>query len=386
MQKRPEAGNTGSGRGRQTEGRRIRTGIKALAVLILICAALPPTLTACGTRSGSESGPENDSGNGSNDESGSESENKSGKMSGSSSEKASEQSAEETRSGEKTSSRVMVGPQTPPEGERYDEWKEFDYSDETTFRVKSFFTMVMTDEKSPKEHGFIYSPEIDGTLEITDASMEPVGGEMKLRSGGYVDITVKTQWEGAIEVQYSGTASVFLDKMAFTNVSAEPCDAYTGTSFLNSVSYEENEEANDIDVGEAVADSLIESDVTWKSHTWRIYAGDDLKNSSFNEPKIDSEGNLTTETAPVSTIETFTFRVPADYDGLVLCIPKDITPLMSERLNERGDFIAADDRYADALTDFTGQQHDASDYYFVRVSDLLKKFESDGDESLSDAE
>lgn len=280
---------------------------------------------------------------------------------------------------EDSTTRVMVGPQTPPEGERYDEWKKFEYSDETSFNVKSFFTIVTTDGNSPKEDGIIYSPEIDGTLEITDASSEPVGGEMKLRSGGYVDITVKARWEGTINIQYEGNANVFVDKMAFSNVSPEPCDAYTGTAFLNSVSNEENQDANEIGVGEAVADSLIESDVTWKSHTWRIYVGDDLKNSSFSEPQVSVKGDLTTESDPVSTIETFTFRVPADYDGLVLCIPKDITTHMDKRLNSEGDFIEVDDRYADVLTDFTGQKHDADDYYFVRVSDLLEKFGSDAD-------
>lgn len=278
---------------------------------------------------------------------------------------------------EDSKTRVMVGPQTPPEGERYDEWKKFEYSDETSFNVKSFFTIVTTDGNSPKEDGIIYSPEIDGTLEITDASSEPVGGEMKLRSGGYVDITVKARWEGTINIQYEGNANVFVDKMAFSNVSPEPCDAYTGTAFLNNVSNEENQDANEIGVGEAVADSLIESDVTWKSHTWRIYVGDDLKNSSFSEPQVSVKGDLTTESDPVSTIETFTFRVPADYDGLVLCIPKDITTHMDKRLNSEGDFIEVDDRYADVLTDFTGQKHDADDYYFVRVSDLLEKFGSD---------
>lgn len=278
---------------------------------------------------------------------------------------------------EDSTTRVMVGPQTPPEGERYDEWKKFEYSDETSFKVKSFFSIVTTDGNSAEEDGILYSPEIDGTLEITDASSEPVGGEMKLRSGGYVDITVKARWEGTINIQYEGNANVFVDKMAFSNVSPEPCDAYTGTAFLNSVSYEENEEANEINVGEAVADSLIESDVTWKSRTWRIYVGDDLKNSSFSMPQVSVKGDFTTESDPVSTIETFTFRVPADYDGLVLCIPKDITTHMDKRLNSEGDFIEVDDRYADVLTDFTGQKHDADDYYFVRVSDLLEKFGSD---------
>lgn len=361
----------GTGTARRLSGGRGRRGparpapIKMLPIIVALLLAL----TGCGSRA--ESGGESQ-----------EAQRADAEETASGQEKATAGNTSERRSGQEADSddsavRVMVGPQTPPEGERYDEWKGFTYTDETVFDVKSFYSIVTTDGKPAEEYGFVYSPVIDGTLEITDAGAEPVGGEMKLRSGGYVDVTVETRWKGVIEFRYSGNANVFLEKKVFTNVSAEPCDAYTGTAFLNDVSDEENEEAQEINVGEATANSLIESDVTWKRHTYRIYVGDDLKNSSFDMPETDFGEKYTTEKDTVSTIETFTFRVPADYDGLVLCIPKDVTGQMDARLNERGDFIDADDRYADVLTDFTGQKHDADDYYFVRVSDLLEKFDAE---------
>lgn len=70
------------------------------------------------------------------------------------------------------------------------------------------------------------------------------------------------------------------------------------------------------------------------------------------------------------------FRVPADYDGLVLAIDKDITDERDHYLTENGDFISSSDLYADILTRSDGTKQSADDFYFIRVSDLLEYFQS----------
>ena len=74
---------------------------------------------------------------------------------------------------------------------------------------------------------------------------------------------------------------------------------------------------------------------------------------------------------------TLTFRIPADYDGLVLAIDKDITDEKSYSLDKGGEFVYYDDMYADILTTGNGNKQTADDFYFVRVSDLLEHFDSE---------
>ena len=72
---------------------------------------------------------------------------------------------------------------------------------------------------------------------------------------------------------------------------------------------------------------------------------------------------------------TLTFRVPADYDGLVLAIDKDITDEKADNIDNAGNALPVIDLYADILTTSKGVKQTADDFYFVRVSDLLEKFE-----------
>ena len=87
----------------------------------------------------------------------------------------------------------VQGPDIPPAGVRYDEWKKFKYSSDTSFPVRTYWSFCMNDGSSLPKQGFIQDPEHieDAVLTITDAKAEPVGAEMKLRSAGYVDITIE---------------------------------------------------------------------------------------------------------------------------------------------------------------------------------------------------
>ena len=91
---------------------------------------------------------------------------------------------------------VMHGPDVPPKGMRYDEWKGFEYTKDTEFDLRTFWTITMYDHSKPESHDLFRDPENveDAVLKIVDAKSEPVGGEMKLRSGGFVDITVELYW------------------------------------------------------------------------------------------------------------------------------------------------------------------------------------------------
>jgi len=93
---------------------------------------------------------------------------------------------------QKNSGRPVQGPDIPPAGVRYDEWKGFEYSTDTSFPVRTYWSFFLEDETRLPDQGLVRDPENieDAVLRITDAKAEPVGGEMKLRSAGYVDITI----------------------------------------------------------------------------------------------------------------------------------------------------------------------------------------------------
>ena len=101
---------------------------------------------------------------------------------------------------DKNPASVMVRPDTPPDGQRYDEWKGFQYTDLTEFDVRTFWTFSMYNHSKVSDYDLIQDPEDieDAMLTIIDCKAEPVGGEMKLRSGGYVDITVEVRWTGTM--------------------------------------------------------------------------------------------------------------------------------------------------------------------------------------------
>ncbi len=95
---------------------------------------------------------------------------------------------------------IMHGPDVPPKGMRYDEWKGFQYTTDREFDLRTFWTITMYDHSKPESHDLFRDPENveDAVLKIVDAKSEPVGGEMKLRSGGFVDITVELYWTGTM--------------------------------------------------------------------------------------------------------------------------------------------------------------------------------------------
>ena len=257
---------------------------------------------------------------------------------------------------------VMVKPDTPPDGQRYDEWKGFQYTDQTEFDVKTYWTFVMYNHSKVSDYDLIQDPEAieDGKLEIIDCKAEPVGGEMKLRSGGYVDITVELRWTGTMNGKESLSGHV-------------PSDAYTGTSLLN-YSGSDDDEPQDISPGQATATSMVESDITYNGRTYRLFAKSDIRNSSSGDWSTDYSDDYFTFSCPGSVDTTFTFRVPADYDGLVLAIDKDISDQKKDEIDETGEFYQIDDLYADVLTTKKGVKQSPDEFYFVRVSDLIEHF------------
>ena len=70
-----------------------------------------------------------------------------------------------------------------------------------------------------------------------------------------------------------------------------------------------------------------------------------------------------------------TFRVPADYDGLVIALDKDISDEKEFAVNDEGEFLNVSDNYADILTNDFGKKQTADDYYFIKVSDILEAFD-----------
>lgn len=281
---------------------------------------------------------------------------------------------------------AMEGPDVPPDGMRYDEWKGFEYSDETSFSTRSYWGLHLTDNSLPSSRGFVTEPSyLDGTLTFTSAKAEPVGGEMKLRSGGYVDITIESEWTATVTMRVEQEYAYYLwDYLVWDDISPTPCDAYTGTSLLNySDRDDEDAEENALNVGEGSNSGLVESDVTWNSRIYRLYAGRDSRNASFGGSDIESFGTYETYTQELKELEILTFRVPADYDGLILMIPKDVSDQKSLDIDERGNILNKKDLYADILTDISGAKHSADECYFVKVSDLVEKFQ--GTESSADS-
>ena len=159
---------------------------------------------------------------------------------------------------------------------RYDEWKGFEYTTDREFDLRTFWAIAMYDHSNPESHDLFRDPEHieDAVLTIVDAKSEPVGGEMKLRSGGFVDITIELYWSGTMNGIESISAYETYYKNPFyvkwTENAAYPCDAYTGTSLLNYVSSNGDPDEESISPGQAQASSMAESDITWKGRTYQI--------------------------------------------------------------------------------------------------------------------
>ena len=285
---------------------------------------------------------------------------------------------------QKRSGQPVQGPDIPPAGVRYDEWKGFRYTTDTEFPVRTYWSFHMINGIPLPDQGFIQDPEHieDAVMRITDARAEPVGGEMKLRSSGYVDITIELEWTGTMNgsVDYYNLDSKYnLWSIHWEENSAYPCDAYTGTSLLNFRDADEEKADEDISPGQAVASSMVESVITWKERTYRLFAKTDVRNASGGDwdARYDDDDDRLSFSCPGRVETTLTFRVPADYDGLVLAIDKDITDEKEYNLDESGGTVPGKDLYADILTTDQGVKQTADDFYFVRVSDLLEKFEDD---------
>ena len=233
----------------------------------------------------------------------------------------------------------------------------------------------MYNHSKVSDYDLIQDPEAieDGKLEIIDCKAEPVGGEMKLRSGGYVDITVELRWTGTMNGKESLSGHVPSWMIRWQENTPYPCDAYTGTSLLN-YSGSDDDEPQDISPGQATATSMVESDITYNGRTYRLFAKSDIRNSSSGDWSTDYSDDYFTFSCPGSVDTTFTFRVPADYDGLVLAIDKDISDQKKDEIDETGEFYQIDDLYADVLTTKKGVKQSPDEFYFVRVSDLIEHF------------
>ena len=230
---------------------------------------------------------------------------------------------------------------------RYDEWKGFQYTTDREFDLRTFWTITMYDHSKPESHDLFRDPENveDAVLKIVDAKSEPVGGEMKLRSGGFVDITVELYWTGTMNGVESSYAYEHYYKDPFyvqwSENAAYPCDAYTGTSLLNYFSSNDDAADDSISPGQASASSMAESDITWNGRTYRLFAQSDIRNASFS-----------------------------DWNER-----QDITDERDYHLTENGEYISSSDLYADILTRSDGSKQSADDFYFIRVSDLLEYFQ-----------
>ena len=272
---------------------------------------------------------------------------------------------------------VMNGPDIPPEGTSYDEWKGIKYTTDTSFNLRSFWAMQGYDSYDMAEEGIVMYPEAieDARLEIIDAKVEPIGGEMKLRSGGYVDITIETRWTGTMNYYVKPGYFAFPYSFCFSENPALPFDKYTGTSLINDLDTDDSEK-DDINIGEAVDTGMVESGVTWKGQTYRLFAKSDTRNASFESSYTDYEEGKAIDVVPAAVETTLTLRVPADYDGLALAIDKDITDEKSSRISPKGEWLTNSDTYADILTTPAGVKQSPDDFYFLSVPALIEKFSS----------
>ena len=190
---------------------------------------------------------------------------------------------------------VVHPPRIPADGRAYDEWQGIAYTSETAFDVSSVWYLKEggNAERMLEKH-YSQDPERPfGRYEIVAVQAEPVGGEMRLRSGGYVDITVHllfnityrysfdrgvedTTGDGeeddTLSEFYRGLAEALDDCVTgirFGSPSLMPFDMYTGTALLNFI---KNGDADAVNVMEATDSGFVESRVFWNGKIWRIFA------------------------------------------------------------------------------------------------------------------
>lgn len=289
---------------------------------------------------------------------------------------------EDNREQNEQSGPVMHGPDLPPEGIPYDEWKGIQYTTDTSFSLRTYWGLRfgLHGDKLASDYGLHQDPEHieDAVLEITDVKVEPVGGEMKLRSGGYVDITIETKWTGTmrytIDQGDENELYTLLASYGWADNDLLPFDAYTGTSLLNFSDDPEDDTVEGISSGEAYDSGFAESDVTWKGRTWRLFAKSDKRNASTLNETTEQSGGVIAVNNPGIVYTTYTIRVPADYDGAALALDKDIVDEKRNHMDQYGQFLNTSDLYADILTTDAGTKQTADDFYFIKVQDLIEAF------------
>ena len=286
------------------------------------------------------------------------------------------------------------GPLVSPDGRDYDEWKGIVYSPETVFNVAvSWFPYAsketpLTDAQLIGKDYRLEPAMPNSRFEIVSAEAEPVGGEMKLRSGGYVSIIIKG--ESTVDFQYSLNPSGrilndsgkdysillkdIVSGVRFSSPFMRPFDLHTGISFLN---YFEDPDADSVSPLEATDSGFVESRVSWNGRNYRILARQDHRNLGSTGWQRDEEGDrMTVHIANVRTEIIYSFRVPADYDGLALCIPKFLEDNARDNVlaKQNGGEMQQTELYADILTGSDGSAMDMDYFWFVKVSDLLEHF------------
>ena len=286
---------------------------------------------------------------------------------------------------------IIHGPQIPPDGMRYDEWKGIKYSSETEFGVKTGWILKRDNKMNNdtfyrrlQEKGYAMEEEQPvSQYKIVDVRAEAVGGEMKLRTGGYVDIVVTArmstvfqysfdttvQEDDSIYIKYGLVTDDIVSGFRYANAEFRPFDMYTGVTLLNTVINENR----GIHPGEAVDSGFVESHVTWNGRTYRLLAREDDRNLGGGgwSHKIENGRCCVRIESLAETV--YTFRIPADYDGLALCCPKTVYPSDPNAEDEAQPENPTLEVYADILTENDGTEISMDDVWFIRVSDLLKQ-------------
>ena len=213
----------------------------------------------------------------------------------------------------------------------------------------------------------------DAVMKVTSAKAEPVGAEMKLRSGGYVDVTIEFRWTGTMTYTADDEDDTYCG-MAWMDNPPLACDAYTGTSLLNMAGTDDYD-SDPLSPGQAVTSNMTESDIVRDGRTWRLFAKSENRNDSPAFEKREQVDGKCKASFGGDITTIMTFRVPADYDGLVIALDKDISDEKEFAVNDEGEFLNVSDNYADILTNDFGKKQTADDYYFIKVSDILEAFD-----------
>ena len=262
-------------------------------------------------------------------------------------------------------------PDLPPEGMRYDEWKGFTYTKDMEFPLRTYWVLEVPSYKKGEivQDDFIE----DAVMKVTSAKAEPVGAEMKLRSGGYVDVTIEFRWTGTMIYTADDEDDTYCG-MAWMDNPPLACDAYTGTSLLNMAGTDDYD-SDALSPGQAVTSNMTESDIVRDGRTWRLFAKSENRNDSPAFEKREQVDGKCKASFGGDITTIMTFRVPADYDGLVIAIDKDISDEKELAVNDEGEFLNVSDNYADILTNDFGKKQTADDFYFIKVSDILAAFD-----------